>query len=102
MILTEREKEFLDTFLQEATTDPFNGPATAELHRRDIYYADLSQLMAAYYREQEHFKPNPERPPSTVPPCPWPDRNTALERNRTVQHQLAATIRPVASSSGHV
>jgi hypothetical protein len=36
--------------ISDATTDPFKGPATAALHRRDIYYTDLSHLLAAYYR----------------------------------------------------
>ena len=49
MLLTHREREFLAAFLYEATTDPFKGPATEELHRRNIYYTDLSYLMTAYY-----------------------------------------------------
>ena len=51
MLLTDREREFLAAFLHEATTDPFKGPATEELHRRNIYYTDLSHLMTAYYQE---------------------------------------------------
>jgi hypothetical protein len=49
MLLTDREREFLAAFIYEATTDPFKGPATEELLRRNIYYTDLSHLMAAYY-----------------------------------------------------
>src|SRR5229473_979125 len=72
MLLTDREREFLATFISEATTDPFKGPATEELHRRNIYYTDLSHLMTAFYLEkpgdQEGFggKHHP-----TPPPCPW-------------------------------
>jgi hypothetical protein len=51
MLLPDPERAFLATFIYEATTDPFKGPATEELHRRNIYYRDLSHLMTAYYRE---------------------------------------------------
>jgi len=43
MLLTYREREFLAGFIHEAISDPFRGPATEELHRRDIYYTDLSE-----------------------------------------------------------
>jgi hypothetical protein len=82
MLLTEREREFLAAFLHEATTDPFKGPATEELHRRDIYYTDLSHLMTAYYLENT---PGQERlggkDDSTPPLCPWKDRETATRRD---------------------
>jgi hypothetical protein len=42
MPLTDHERDFLAGFIHEAVTDPFKGPATNELHRRNIYYADLS------------------------------------------------------------
>jgi hypothetical protein len=51
MLLTNRERDFLAAFIHEATTDPFKGPATEELHRRDAYYTDLGHLLAAYYQE---------------------------------------------------
>ena len=51
IMLTHIERNFLAAFIHEATTDPFNGPVTEELHRRNIYFADLSNLMAAYYQE---------------------------------------------------
>jgi hypothetical protein len=88
-MLTEHEREFLAAFINEATTDPFKGPATEELHRRDIYYNDLSHLMAAYYYErpanQEGFggRHNP-----LPPPCPWPDRATAVRRDQEEQEEL--------------
>src|SRR5438105_3724710 len=89
MPLTEREREFLAAFIHEATTDPFRGPATEELHRRDIYYTDLCHLMTAYHREnpgdQEGFggKRNP-----TPPPCPWKDRHAAVGRDHEVGVEL--------------
>ena len=74
MLLTECEREFLAAFVHEATTDPFKGLATEELHRRDIYYTDLSHLLTVYYREnvgaQEGFGGKPDPMP---PPCPWED-----------------------------
>jgi hypothetical protein len=86
MLLTECEREFLSAFLYEATTDPFKGPATAELHRRNIYYTDLSHLIASYYREhpldQEGFGGKSHPVP---PPCPWFDRETAVRRDREVK-----------------
>ena len=88
-MLTNREREFLAVFIHEATTDPFKGPATEELHRRDIYYTDLSHLMTAYCREsvpdQEGF--GGKRAP-TPPPCPWKDRDSAVRRDREVEAEL--------------
>src|SRR6266480_3834759 len=89
MLLTDCEREFLAAFISEATTDPFKGPATDELHRRNIYYTDLSHLLTAYYHEnavdQEGFggKHDP-----TPPPCPWQDRNTAVQRDHVVEEEL--------------
>jgi hypothetical protein len=89
MILTSRECEFLAAFIHEATTDPFTGPATHELHRRDIYYTDLSHLLAAYYREASG---DPEglggRFLSPLPACPWADRETAARRDEQVAAEL--------------
>jgi hypothetical protein len=86
MLLTEHERAFLAAFIHEATTDPFKGPATEELHRRNIYYTDLPHLMAAYHTEalgeEEGFggKHNP-----APPPCPWKDRDTAVRRDHEVE-----------------
>jgi hypothetical protein len=89
MLLTDREREFLSAFIHEATTDPFKGPATDELHRRDIYYTDLQHLLAAYYREspgdQEGFG---GKKVATLPPCPWSDRETAARRDHQVEMEL--------------
>jgi hypothetical protein len=98
MLLTEREREFLAAFIYEATTDPFKGPATEQLHQRDIYYNDLSHLMAAYYREsagdQEglggRYNPTPT-------PCPWQDRDTAVQRNHEIEQELERAAGQIAS-----
>ena len=89
MFLTNPEREFLTAFLYEGTTDPFQGPATEELHRRDIYYTDLNHLLAAYYREC------PAAPEglggqriAPLPPCPWKDRETAVRRDQQVEAEL--------------
>ncbi|HKI36628.1 MAG TPA: hypothetical protein VKA46_32525 [Gemmataceae bacterium] len=88
-LLTGTEREFLAAFISEATTDPFKGPATEELHRRTIYYTDLSHLMTAYYLENPRDqvglggKHNP-----TLPSCPWKDRDAAVLRDHEVEVQL--------------
>src|SRR2546425_11931612 len=98
MLLTEREREFLAAFIYEATTDPFKGPATDELHRRNIYYTDLSHVIAAYYREhppdQEGFGGKHHSAP---PPCPWFDRETAIRRDREVEAELEGTANQAVS-----
>lgn len=90
MLLTAHERQFLAAFIHEATTDPFKGPATEELHRRNIYYTDLSHLLTAYYREsaedQEGFGGKYDPPP---PLCPWKDRDSAIRRDREVDLELA-------------
>jgi hypothetical protein len=92
MLLTDHEREFLAAFVYEATTDPFKGPATEALHRRDIYYNDLSHLLTAYSWEeslaQEGFggRHNP-----APPPCPWVNRETAPPRDRETQAALEKT-----------
>ena len=85
MLLTDSEREFLASFIHEATTDPFKGPATKELHRRNIYYTDLSHLLTAYYQESPREQDSPSAKPSAMPPaCPWPDRESAVRRDLDV------------------
>jgi len=96
MGLTNHERDFLAAFIYEATTEPFKGPATADLHRHGIYYSDIHSLLAAYYREN-----NPDQEGLggkrnlNPPPCPWLDRDDAVRRGREVE-QGGATIQPVA------
>jgi hypothetical protein len=98
MLLTDPEREFLVALIYEATTDPFKGPATEELHRRDIYYTDLQHLLAAYYQEnpgdQQGFGGNKV---ATLPPCPWPDRETAARRHRQVGVALERSTKQAVS-----
>src|SRR6266567_533814 len=89
MLVPDSERSFFAAFIHEATTDPFKGPATEELHRRNIYYTDLSHLMTAYYREnasdQEGFGGKYDPMP---PACPWNDRDTAVRRDHEVEVEL--------------
>lgn len=98
MFLTNGERDSLAAFIHEATTDPFTGPATEELHRRDIYYTDLRHLLAAYYCESpgEHEDLGGQNAP-TLPPCPWSDRETAVRRDHQVEAELERAARPPAS-----
>jgi hypothetical protein len=95
MPLTADERNFLAVFIHEATTDPFKGPATEELHRRNIFYTDLSHLLASYYREahadQEGFggKYTP-----ILPACPWLDRESALRRDEEIETELENASEP--------
>jgi hypothetical protein len=98
MLLTDREREFLTAFIHEATTDPFQGPATQELYQRNIYYTDLPHLLAAYYREmtgdQEGLggRSNP-----APPPCPWQDRDSAVRRDQEVEQELQRVAKSIVS-----
>ncbi len=92
MLLTESEREFLAAFIYEATTDPFKGPATDQLHRRNIYYTDLSHLITAYYREHLPYQDGFGGKHHAAPPrCPWPDQETAICRDREVEAELERT-----------
>lgn len=98
MPLTDPERAFLAAFIHEATTDPFQGPATAELHRRDIYYGDLPHLLNAYYRERPpHQEGWSGKHCPTSLPCPWPDRDTAVRRNRELGRELEQTVNQAVS-----
>jgi hypothetical protein len=90
MLLTDHERAFLAAFIHEATTEPFTGPATKDLHRRDIYYTDLPHLLNAYYRERPPGQEGFGGKHTPAPPlCPWPDRETAVRRDRELEAQLA-------------
>jgi hypothetical protein len=89
MLLTNQEREFLAVFIHEATTDPFKGPASDELHRRDIYYTDLPHLLAAYYQERVGDQEGlGSKHVATLPPCPWKDRGAAVRRDQQIEVQL--------------
>lgn len=98
MLLIDREREFLAAFIYEATTDPFKGPATDELHRRNIYYTDLSHLLTAYYQEHAGDQEGlGGRRAATPPPCPWQDRDTALQRDHVVEAELVRVAKQTVS-----
>lgn len=103
MPLTEHEETFLAAFIYEATNEPFTGPATRSLHARGVSYTDLYSLMTAYSRlhpgtpEYPFGSRNPD-----PPPCPWPDRETALRREAEIREELseAAERTPSAQCEG--
>jgi hypothetical protein len=85
MPLTEKEREFLDAYVYEATHEPFGGPATSDLRRRQIHYSDLHGILTGYHRELSAMgilpfgKHNPSPPPS-----PWATGQEVESRNRAL------------------
>ena len=101
MILTPQEKDFLDVFLHEATTEPFfSGPATKALHAIGVYYTDISYIAWAYNREAPFLLDTGWGHAADVaPPLPWPDRDTVLRRNQEIKelwHDRQPTVAPKA------
>src|SRR5271156_5033054 len=88
MSLSEQEREFLDAYVYEATHEPFGGPATNELRRRQIYYADLHGILTGYHREltAARILPFGRRNPSP-PPCPWANRAQVEVRNHELMQE---------------
>jgi hypothetical protein len=85
-ILTTKEIEFLHVFLYEATTEPFfNGPASKALHGIGVYYTDISYMNWAYAHEVPRTSHIWGHPADVSPPLPWPDRETALRRNKEIE-----------------
>src|SRR5262249_47037059 len=84
-ILTPEEKSFLDVFLYEATTSPFTGPATKALHKFGVEYHDISYISWAYEQDVPRTSFEIGHPADVAPPLPWPDRETALRRNKEIQ-----------------
>jgi hypothetical protein len=84
-ILTPAEKTFLDVFLHEATTSPFRGPATNALHAIGVEYRDISYLAWAYHHEVPRTSFEWGHSAEVAPPLPWPNRESALQRNLEIQ-----------------
>lgn len=84
-ILKTSEKEFLDVFIHEATTSPFNGPATKALHSIGVEYSDISFINWAYNREAPPSIEGWGHAADVSPPVPWPDRESALKRDREIK-----------------
>lgn len=83
MPLTNDERRFLDAYVYEATHEPFGGPATEELRRREIFYADLHGLLTGYHRELTREKILPfGKQNSSPPPSPWANRDDVTRRSR--------------------
>jgi len=100
MPLSKEERDFLDAFVYEATHEPFGGPATADLRRRDIYYADLHGLLTCYHRElvQEQTLPLGKHNPNP-PHSPWANREEVDRRNRTLMQECANWKNPLPKDS---
>ncbi len=85
-ILILEEKEFLDVFLHEATTEPFfNGPATKALYGIGVEYKDISYIAWAYNREVPRTSYEWGHAADVAPPLPWTDREAVLRRNEEIQ-----------------
>jgi hypothetical protein len=96
MILTPEEKMFLDVFLNEATTEPFGGPATRILRERlGLGYAGIPNILTAYQRDNPLSTWPVGHRSEVSPPLPWPDRDTALSR----EHELAAALIAASENS---
>lgn len=95
-ILTPQEKDFLDVFLHEATTSPFfKGPATKSLYGIGVEYRDISYLAWAYNQEVGATESGWGHAAEAAPPLPWPDRNTALRRDREIKRIWQAREQPI-------
>jgi hypothetical protein len=88
MPLSKEERAFLDAYVYEATHEPFGGPATDDLRRRGIRYADLHGLLTGYHRAAttEGILPF-GKANRTPPPSPWQSREVALDRSQAVLNE---------------
>ena len=84
-LLTPEEKPFLEVFLHEATTPPFTGPATKALHSIGIEYGDISYIAWAYEQDVPGTSFTVGHAADIAPPLPWPDRQSALRRDRELR-----------------
>jgi hypothetical protein len=90
MPLTVKEREFLETFVFEATDGPpFGGPATRDLNQRGIWYPDLSWILTAYQRElSARRESSGYRRNLIAPPSPWADLEEVKRRNDVLRREL--------------
>jgi hypothetical protein len=96
-LLTPEEKRFLDVFLHEATTAPFRGPATEALHKIGVEYGDVSYLAWAYEQEVPRTSFAVGHTADVSPPLPWPNRESALRRDREIQRIWEEKRKPEAA-----
>jgi hypothetical protein len=84
-LITPEEKQFLDVFLNEATTAPFTGAATNALHRIGVEYGDISYIAWAYEQDVPRTSFAVGRAADSAPLVPWPDKPSALRRNEEIR-----------------
>src|SRR5207245_2459074 len=97
-ILTQKEKDFLDVFLHEATTSPFfNGPATKALYAIGVEYRDISYIAWAYEQDVPRTSFEWGHSADVAPPLPWPSREAVLRRNLEIQHIWEREQKPVGT-----
>jgi hypothetical protein len=84
-LLTAEENRFLDVYLHEATTAPFNGAATKALHKIGVEYGDISYIAWAYDQEVPRTGFSVGHAAEVAPPLPWSNRQSALRRNHEIQ-----------------
>ena|ERR1043166_6983108 len=107
MPLTKEEREFLDAYVYEATHEPFSGPATSDLRRCGIYYADLHGLLTGYHREacSDRILPFGKHNPNPAP-SQWANLEQAEARNRILLEECnrlpATEASKVSSPMGHL
>ena len=101
MPLSKEERDFLDAFMYEVTHEPFGGPATTDLRRRQIYYADLHGLLTAYHRElvNERIMPFGKHNP-TPPPSPWANRDEVERRKPSPYARMRKLSQRSADAKG--
>jgi hypothetical protein len=103
MPLTKEERDFLDAYVYEATHEPFGGPATNDLRRRNIYYSDLHGLLTGYHRElvAERIMPFGKQNPFP-PPSPWVDRSHLERRIRALieEHEMQRAETTIGADAG--
>jgi hypothetical protein len=95
-ILTQAEKQFLDVFLNEATTSPFfSGPATKALYGIGVEYSDIPYIAWAYEQDVPRTSFEVGHSADMAPPLPWSTRESALQRNKEIQRIWQEKRKPV-------
>jgi hypothetical protein len=97
-ILTQKEKDFLDVFLHEATTSPFfNGPATKALYAIGVEYRDISYITWAYEQDVPRTSFEWGHSADVAPPVPWASREAVLRRNQEIHQIWEQERKPVST-----
>jgi hypothetical protein len=89
MPLTKQERQFLDAYIYEATHEPFGGPATRDLGRRNVSYSDLNWILTAYQRELSAAGIPAAGVHTLEPsPSPWRDLEEVTRRSNGLKNEL--------------